>query len=679
MAGGAAAVESFDGVGDAGVPVESFGAGEPGGREQSLEPLAVAAALMDPDQPAPTAMDTRRPVRPVALASMLVALVLVLIWAALRIVDHPGAPSAAVHGAGSNAQPSTDTAAVAPDAPSVPLPDADNPSTPSVATPAAQSSGGSIPRTSDGGGGSAPSNGAHRTLGARSNEPQGMHAGGTTVHGGIQTGSAAPAAGALMAAARSEQPKGVGARVTRRRGSTRGTAVAKVTGGFLSVREARLRRHRRWGPGGGNSGSASTAPSTPPASSTGGSGSSSGETGSATGPSGSTTGGSSGASGSTGTGGSTGATGVTGTTGASGSTGSTNATGVSGSTASTGASGGKSGGSTGSTGSSPSGSNAPTGGSTGSTGVTGASPGGATGTGSTSTAGEAGLNAPAGSAGSGVDPSGIAMPTVPAGWTRIFSDDFATPTAFGTNPPGWYGPYSNGTGDTSNRRGQGRGIWLNSQSVMVGPGTSGDGFQVPAGVLDIWQHVRADGVPISAVLIPDSSAYYQDHGLTAECVSFAFRVVNPSPGWKIVPLLWNDSETGNEEVDSPEIEFSPNTVTTALHFPDGNQIVPYFGVSGGQYNYSLNTGSYGIDISKWTEWETCRNAGKLTVTINGQLAFTAANGQTFTQWGQNVTVTVPATAMHWVLQTETSTLATNQPSSSSADHVEFDWVTIDTP
>ena len=259
------------------------------------------------------------------------------------------------------------------------------------------------------------------------------------------------------------------------------------------------------------------------------------------------------------------------------------------------------------------------------------------------------------------------------------SDNFTTPTSFGTNPPGWYGPYSTGTGDTANRRGEGRGIWLNSQSVMVGPGQSGDGYQVPAGVLDIWQHVRSDGVPISAVLIPDTSTYYLNHGLTSECVAFEFRVVDPAAGFKMVPLLWNDSETGNEEVDSPEIEFTPNTVTAAFHFSNGNQLVPYFGYFNGQLGSSLTTGSYGIDLTTWTEWQTCRTAGALTVTVNGQLAFTGANGQTFAQWGQSVTMTVPATSMHWVLQTETSTLPGVQPAPGASDHVEFDWVQITAP
>jgi hypothetical protein len=107
--------------------------------------------------------------------------------------------------------------------------------------------------------------------------------------------------------------------------------------------------------------------------------------------------------------------------------------------------------------------------------------------------------------------------------------------------------------------------------------------------------------------------------------------------------------------------------------------VPYFGIASGVFNYSLATGSYGIDLTKWTEWETCRTAGKLTVSVGGQLAFTATDGETFDQWGQNVTVTVPATSMHWVLQTETSTLAGVQPAAGSADHVEFDWVQITTP
>ena len=181
------------------------------------------------------------------------------------------------------------------------------------------------------------------------------------------------------------------------------------------------------------------------------------------------------------------------------------------------------------------------------------------------------------------------------------------------------------------------------------------------------------------MLLPDSTSYNSSEGLTSECVSFVFRVVNPAAGWKMVPLLWNDSGSGNEEIDSPEIEFTPDTVTTAVHFPDGDYVVPYFGIASGVFDYSLATGSYGIDLTKWTEWQTCRTAGKLTVSIDGQLAFSAANGQTFDQWGQNVTVTIPATQMHWVLQTETSTLIGVQPAPSSADHVEFDWVQITTP
>jgi hypothetical protein len=283
------------------------------------------------------------------------------------------------------------------------------------------------------------------------------------------------------------------------------------------------------------------------------------------------------------------------------------------------------------------------------------------------------------------EPSAINMAAVPSGWHSVFSDNFATPTPFGTNPPGWYSPYSDGTGDTSNRAGVGNGVWLNSQSVMVGPGASGDGYQVPAGVLDIWQHV-ANGVPISAVLIPDQPDYNADQGLTSECVAFVFRVVNPAAGWKMVPLLWDDptqpagvTATGSEEIDSPEIEFTPNTVTTALHFPNANYVVPYFGETDNIFNYSLVTGSYGINLNNWTEWQTCRTPGQLTVSVDGQQVFTATNGETFNQWGQATTVTVPDTSMHWVLQTETSTLTNNQPAANSADHVEFDWVQITAP
>jgi hypothetical protein len=274
------------------------------------------------------------------------------------------------------------------------------------------------------------------------------------------------------------------------------------------------------------------------------------------------------------------------------------------------------------------------------------------------------------------------MPVQP-GWTRKVNDDFATAAPFGMNPNGWYGPYSYGTGDTAERRGNGKGIWLNSQSVMVGPGASGDGLQVPASVLDIWQHVRSDGVPVSGVLLPDQAGYHKDLGATQEWISFAFRVLDPAHGFKIVPLTWNDSETGNEEVDFPEIEFTPGTTTLALHFPNGQQVVPYIGYFNGKLGWSLNTGSYGFDITKWHLMSVRRTNGRLDCWIDSNPAsaaplMTFKDGDTGTQWGGAYTVTIPRTPMHWVLQTETSTLANTQPAAGAANHVQFDWVTIDT-
>ncbi len=301
----------------------------------------------------------------------------------------------------------------------------------------------------------------------------------------------------------------------------------------------------------------------------------------------------------------------------------------------------------------------------------------------------------------GIAPSNVPMPTVPSGWHTVFSSTFNTPESFGSvgesGPPGWYGPYSGGTGDTAQRRGQGSGEWVNNETVTVGPNNSGDGAAVPANVLDIWQHTQ-NGIPVSAVLIPDctgtatngcsTTPYNQDQGLTSECVSFEYRVVNPVRGYKMVPLLWNDPNLSYAEVDSPENDFGNNTITMAMYFPtypsnDSSYIDPNFSIANGVYSYNLNWGANtpsNINLNNWTEWETCRTPGELKLYIDGVLAFDGKDGQTFTQWGsQPGVIQVPQSSMHWVLQTETSTNVGEQPTSSVADHVQFNWVQITAP
>lgn len=291
-------------------------------------------------------------------------------------------------------------------------------------------------------------------------------------------------------------------------------------------------------------------------------------------------------------------------------------------------------------------------------------------------------------------PSSLALPTVQAGWKRLPVAQFNVATAFGTNPSGWYGPYSFGTGDTANRRGNGKGEWVNAKTVMVGPGTCPiDNLAVPANVLDICQHLE-NGIPYSAVLLPDLPNYNANQGSTQEWISFIFRVLKPGFGWKMVPLLWNDSDTGNEEIDLPEIEFGPGTSTLALHFPSGDYQVPYFGYFNDKLGYSYTTGNYGLDLAQWTFVSQRRTVDSSGV---GHLAlwlsqspidistaapvFACKDGDTFTQWGASHTVTVPKTSMHWVLQTETSTLGgNNQPAAGSVDHVQFlQGVAIDVP
>lgn len=290
----------------------------------------------------------------------------------------------------------------------------------------------------------------------------------------------------------------------------------------------------------------------------------------------------------------------------------------------------------------------------------------------------------------GTNPSGTAMPVgnLP-GWDQIFADDFATPLAYGAWPQNsgtgngkdqwtnWNAPYD-GAADTS-----GQGI-RSVSTFCVGPNKSGDGSSVPASVLDTWQHLGLPSEPypgqyVSGVCLPSVSGYGYNGGREYQRITFAARAAK-TPGFKWVPLLWNDSETGNEEIDCPEGDFSENITQISVHFPNGNQQVFYLNSEGG-YSYANPSddgfaGFANFDPTVWHVYDQLWTPGSYQLYIDGVLYLATVNGETFDQFGENnIVVTISAVSMHWVLQTETSTFGYS-PTAASSGHVQFDWVTI---
>lgn len=294
------------------------------------------------------------------------------------------------------------------------------------------------------------------------------------------------------------------------------------------------------------------------------------------------------------------------------------------------------------------------------------------------------------------NPSGVAMPVgnLP-GWNQIFADDFTTPLPYGTWPTAnackwtnWNINY-NAQPDTT-----GHGV-RSVQAFTVGPNPSGDGSNVPASVLDSWQHLAGANEPfagqyVSGVCLPNVSGYGYGGGLsgrTYQRVTFAARG-DAVPGWKWVPLLWPDSNSGNSEIDFPETDGGQMTAQMSLHFPswssgaaNASYIVYYLNSQG---SYSLANpfdddfaGFANFDPTAWHVYDQIWTPGVYQALVDEVLVVNAQNGQTYDQFGANgLTITVPNVSMHWTLQTETSTVGGEYPSPDGPAHVQFDWVVI---
>jgi len=173
-------------------------------------------------------------------------------------------------------------------------------------------------------------------------------------------------------------------------------------------------------------------------------------------------------------------------------------------------------------------------------------------------------------------------------------------------------------------------------------------LSVHDGVLDFRLHT-VDGEPATAAVVPRIEGYGQTYGrysvrLRAEAVA----------GFKLAFLLWPDSERWPDdgEIDFPDADLTGH-LGAFLHHPDP-------------------TGSkqeFGSDVT-FEDWHTA------TIEWSPDLVRFLLDD---VEIGSSTTG-VPDTSMHFVLQTETSLSAADDPSSAPAPHAQahvlVDWVTI---
>lgn len=250
------------------------------------------------------------------------------------------------------------------------------------------------------------------------------------------------------------------------------------------------------------------------------------------------------------------------------------------------------------------------------------------------------------------NPSGVAMPAAePAGWRRIFADDFNTPVALGSFPaaaPQWGAYKADWTGSAKN-------------SYYDAPKT----VSQHDGMLDIWCRTL-DGRRISAAPIPrlpvdpavelagtdgSWSGYYT---LSAR---IAVRVkVDVMPGWKTAWLLWPKSDTWprDGEIDFPEGDCR-----------DGHHVGGFMHRMGATLKDDQDAWDGGIVYADG-QWHTYVIEWRA-----GQSCQFFRDGVAGPRW----TSRVPSTPMRYVLQTETEYGTGVVPAADVQGHVLCDWIT----
>lgn len=233
--------------------------------------------------------------------------------------------------------------------------------------------------------------------------------------------------------------------------------------------------------------------------------------------------------------------------------------------------------------------------------------------------------------------SGQAMPAgdLP-GWRQIFADDFNTNVPLGSFPSavaGRWGSYPYPAKDTSHN-----GTYWPEKVISIHDG-----------VMDLNLHTEGGVNAISAPqprLFPGvSAARGQLYGRYA----MRFRA-DAVPGYKVAWMLWPDSGTWprDGEIDFPESNLD-HPMCAFMHRLGGGS-----GSDQDAYCTATTYADWHTAVIEWTP-------ASLTFMLDG-----AVIGKS--------TSRIPNTAMHWVLQTETS--LSTAPAASAAGHVQIDWVAV---
>lgn len=226
----------------------------------------------------------------------------------------------------------------------------------------------------------------------------------------------------------------------------------------------------------------------------------------------------------------------------------------------------------------------------------------------------------------------------PAGWTRVFTENFDTDAAAGaflSTYPSWFA-YPNTWTDTS-----GNGTYDGGANITVHDSQLDMKLFTAGGKINVC----APG-PETVPSVPSGNNF------TYGRFSVRFKA-DQVAGYKTAWLLWpvSDSWPADGEIDFPEGSLD-DKISAYMHYADP---------SGGQDAFEPRTADYSQWHTAVTEW----TAGQVKFYLDGVLYGTA-------------TTKVPSNPMYWVLQTETN-LSGALPDSAAVAHVYVDWVTIDIP
>lgn len=252
-------------------------------------------------------------------------------------------------------------------------------------------------------------------------------------------------------------------------------------------------------------------------------------------------------------------------------------------------------------------------------------------------------------AGTMSDPESAALQTMPVGdlpgWKQVFTEDFTkgdVPLGAFPGPAyqaDWSAGYKDGTPDTAGQTSGGKSGYFPSKVLSV-----------TNGVLDWFLHSE-DGVFMGAAPTPRipnaSAAPPRANSLLYGRVSVRFKA-DSLAGYKTAWLFWPDSGVWprDGEIDFPEGDLG-DMIYGAAHFA-----APQDGFD--KFDSTSPFTSWHVATTEWSP-------GRVEFLLDGQ------------SLGVSTTL-VPATPMHYILQTEACLPAC--PAPQTQGHVQLDWIAV---